>query len=262
MAKDLGVLVIHGMGNQKEDFAGPLIGDINKKLTDADRDRIAWKPVYWADILGTRQSKYLDDARKDFDLDFIRMRRFIVSSIGDAAAYRKVDRPNGNSYELIHRRVAQATALLEEDLDRRDAPLFVLAHSLGCHIISNHIWDLKDASEGSLFSQFKTLKLLVTFGCNIPLFTFALSEVIPIDLPQHAIWENYFDSDDVLGFPLGPTRGYENSIVIDKEIKVGGPLTSWNPLSHNKYWTDDDLTIPIAHHIQEELRSIDASSSG
>ena len=257
MAKDLGILVIHGMGEQKKDFAEPIIADVQNKLTDQDRDRISWQPIFWADILAPRQSKYLADARKQFDLDFIRLRRFIVSSIGDAAAYRKVKHPKKNTYELIHNRVTEATATLERNLDKDDASLFVLAHSLGCHIISNHIWDLRGTSDGSSFSRFKTLRALITFGCNIPLFTFALSKVEPITLPKGAIWENYFDSDDVLGFPLKPASGYGNSIVVDKEINVGGPLTSWNPLSHNKYWKDDSLTIPIAHHIQNELRNLE-----
>ena len=161
--------------------------------------------------------------------------------LGDAAAYRKVDREGQNTYELIHNRIYQATATLEKEIGNSNASLFVLAHSLGCHIISNHIWDLQFVKKESRFAQFETMKLLVTFGCNIPLFTFALNEVVPISLPKGAKWENYFDSDDVLGFPLRPTSGYENSIVVDKEINVGGPLTSWNPLSHNKYWTDDKL---------------------
>ena len=39
----------------------------------------------------------------------------------------------------------------------------------------------------------------------------------------------------------------------DIEINVGSVFSSWNPASHSDYWTDDDLTIPIAQFLSRLL---------
>jgi len=257
MAKDLGILVIHGMGQQAMHFADGLERDVSGKLNSAHAQRIAWQSVFWADILESRQQQYLKKARREADLDYISLRRFIVSSIGDAAAYRRVGKPTEGTYGRIHARVRDAKLQLEDRLTNPNGPLIILAHSLGGHIISNYIWDIEE--KNSPFQDFSGLRVLITFGCNIPLFTFALGRVVPITLPDGAIWENYYDPDDVLAYPIAPTRGYSSSGVIDRAINVGGLFSSWSPLSHSKYWTDDSLTRPIANHVESLLNEIDGS---
>jgi len=70
----------------------------------------------------------------------------------------------------------------------------------------------KDKPENS-FESMQNLAGIITFGCNIPLFTFAYNHVKPIEFPpsnldsklkQKAKWINYYDSDDILGYPLKP----------------------------------------------------------
>ncbi len=34
-------------------------------------------------------------------------------------------------------------------------------------------------------------------------------------------------------------------------MNVGTVITSWNPLSHNEYWTDDDFTGPTAELMRD-----------
>ena len=106
-----------------------------------------------------------------------------------------------------------------------------------------------------------TLAGMVTFGCNIPLFTFAYTNVAPIvfpaaelpdpgDVRDKAKWLNYYDPDDVLGYPLKSINAAYDAVVDeDIPINVGGLFSSWNPLSHNKYWTDNDFTKPAAEFI-------------
>lgn len=255
MANDIGILVIHGMGKQEEDFSDGLQADVSRKLRASDPERIAWQPVYWADILETRQEQYLKKARREADLDYISLRRFMVSSIGDAAGYRRVGKPTEGTYGKIHARVRAAKKELDDRLAKPDSPLVILAHSLGGHIISNYIWDIQKGDP--LSREFSGLEVLITFGCNIPLFTFALSKVEPIQL-NGATWENYYDPDDVLAYPIAPTRGYKGAGVVDKAINVGGVFSSWNPLSHSKYWTDNSLTRPIAKHVERILKKIDS----
>lgn len=51
-----------------------------------------------------------------------------------------------------------------------------------------------------------------------------------------------YDADDVLGYPLNILESYAKAGFCEvKLINAGGLLTSWNPLSHAKYWSDDDF---------------------
>ncbi len=82
------------------------------------------------------------------------MRRFMVYSVSDAAAYRKADDSKDTVYDDIHARVDLVMDKLDDPANP-DRPLVVLAHSLGGHIMSNYIWDLqKPGSEdgGGRFS--------------------------------------------------------------------------------------------------------------
>ena len=91
----------------------------------------------------------------------------------------------------------------------------------------------------------------------------AYDEVIPIKFPpaglsqalkNKAKWLNYFDPDDVLGYPLKSINpAYDNTVSEDISINVGGLFSSWNPLSHNEYWTDNDFTKPVSQFIKTFL---------
>jgi hypothetical protein len=100
------------------------------------------------------------------------------------------------------------------------------------------------------------LACMVTFGSTIPLFTFAYDKIVPITLPGSRLppaavarprWLNFYDQDDVLGYPLRPvSREYAATVDEDIEINVGRFGLSSTPLSHNAYWTDNDFTDPVA----------------
>ena len=268
MAKKLAVAVIHGMGSQEQGFSKPMVEELKDRVSRQGKNAadVAWGEIYWANVLQPRQRKYLEDANAKNDLDYTGLRKFVISAVGDAAAYRKVDSLDNTTYRIIHRRVRKVISTLAGEVDAEKTPLVVLAHSLGGHIMSNYIWDMQTAvKEGKTgipqtsFERMETLAGIVTFGCNIPLFTFAYKTVKPIKFPgsnlteevrKEAKWWNYFDTDDVLGYPLKPiNKAYGRVVHKDVPINVGGLFSSWNPMSHSKYWTDDDFTEPVAEFL-------------
>ena len=117
----------------------------------------------------------------------------------------------------------------------------------------------------------QTLAGIVTFGCNIPLFSLAYDEMTCITFPPPGLaayfpgadpaavaaaaqWLNFYDPDDVLGYPLKTLRdSYEQSVIQDILINAGDIRYSWNPLSHSHYWTDNNLTKPVAKLITDLL---------
>lgn len=276
--KRVAVLVIHGIGGQRADFAEPLIRGVNRevKRLGADASAIAWQPVYWDDLLVPRQQAYLKRALKDGRLNYQRLRQFVVSALGDAGAYRQ--RPSGTlagtqsgrTYERVHARIQeQLSGLYHGPLSERPLPLVLMAHSFGGHILSNYVWDSQQTPDGKLsaFERMHWLAGFITFGCNIPLFTFAVDKPVPIRFPatrlparfkEKARWLNFYDPDDVLGWPLKPVSpAYARAVDADIRLQVGGAVSGWTPAAHLLYWRDRRF----ARHVAEFLTTF-ASRSG
>jgi len=259
-------VVIHGMGSQQPNYSVPMRDEINKRL-GSDASRVKWREIYWAKLLDVREDAYLKEANANNNLDWTSLRRFMISAFGDASAYRKTNDPNNSAYHDIHEKVRAVIADLD---DGPDTPLMVMAHSLGGHIMSNYIYDIQQGHSvitpgPGNFQQMKTLAGMITFGCNIPFFTLAYrkADIHPIHFPgdtltpaqkSKAKWLNFYDPDDVLGYPLKAINQRYNRVVSeDNAINVGGILSSWNPMSHQEYWTDNDFTKPVTRFLQSWL---------
>lgn len=261
---DLAVVVIHGIGSSAPGYADGLRAAVADHL-GADAGRIAWAPILWSDVLGPRQAAYLERARTQARLDWLKLRGFVVEGLGDAAAYSYVDRPTGTYVEIHDRIRRRVRELYTDQLNRTAVPMVVLAHSLGSHVISSYIWDTQKGEPtgagagASPFERMEWLAGMITFGSTIPLFTFAYDPVVPIAFPGTALppgvaararWLNYYDADDVLGYPLKPLGPEYHAVVdADVEINVGGLAISMTPLSHGEYWTDSSLTRPVADYL-------------
>ena len=115
---------------------------------------------------------------------------------------------------------------------------------------------------------------MVTFGCNIPILSLSYPIAKPIYLPGSNVakklrkvskWLNFLDRDDVLGWPLRPLYEQHGSTldsdqmktvrrIEDHEINVGNLASSWNPLAHAYYWTDDDFISPVAAYLRRIVK--------
>lgn len=273
-----GVFLVHGMGMQSEqEFAATFVAEMERRLEARGlmREDVEFGRGFWADLLNERERDLLAQMERGGELDFRRLRGFVVNALGDAIAYRRGTADEKNLYYEIHRRILERLRALQASLGGVDAPLIVVAHSLGSVIMSDFIWDAQHPAKrralGSTdFERMRTLAGFITFGSNIPLFTLALPKVVAIAPPRAspaltpavravARWENYYDPDDVLGWPLkslGPRAplaageyAYAEAVDGDHAINAGGILAAWNPLSHMAYWKDRDFLGPAADQI-------------
>lgn len=277
MSKKLAVVIIHGMGSHKNElennihlYAKPMIDELEDRIKSQNKDpgQVAWKTIYWANVLETPEIKYFNEMKNKSDVDWITLRKFIITAFGDATGYRKERDSVNGTYQRVHEKIRDAIKeLFENDLGSTSVPLIILAHSLGGHMMSNYIYDRQKSAVdappvASDFERLHTLAGMVTFGCNIPLFTFAYNPIVPIEFParqlddtikQKSKWLNFYDPDDILGYPLKPIPEYDAVVNKDIPINVGGILTSWNPVSHTEYWTDNSFTGPVAKFICDFL---------
>lgn len=104
----------------------------------------------------------------------------------------------------------------------------------------------------------------MTFGCNIPLFTFAYDPVEPIRFPGHCLpealrtqarWLNLYAPADPLGYPLRPIKGYAELVHEDRAMPVGAWYKRHTPLSHMAYWEDRGFQRYLAREIRRLLQA-------
>lgn len=262
-------LVIHGIGSQKEGYSLPFRDLVTRHMPTAEgAERVDWREIYWQNILAGRQRDYLEAADRAgrLRLDFVR--RIVVGALGDAAAYQPVASTTGanTTYRKVHERVAGT--LSDGFAAAAGEPLAVvfLAHSLGGHIVSNFVWDEQkaalDKQRGTGLGPAGWMDRFVgfvTFGCNIPLFTFAYDPVTPIAFPPpglapelqpHAQWRNYFAPTDYLGYPLKPVSpAYDAVVTADERIGVTGGLIRRLVNAHELYWRSGELIRPVARYL-------------
>lgn len=291
----VGVLVVHGIGEQsEEDFGVAFIAAVRERLAGLGvaPARVAFRRGYWADLLNARERALLAEAAAGGPLRWGALRGFVVNALGDAVAYRRGTADRNNLYYDVHARLLAHLRALRATLGG-DAPLVVVAHSLGSVIASDFVWDAQhperrcgvaaEAAGGSDFERMRTLAGLVTLGSNIPLFTLALPRVVAVAPPRAspalapavravAAWHNYYDPDDVLGWPLrtldpggplGPGEwAYADAVDADHAVNAGGPLTAWNPLSHTAYWRDAGVLDAAATQIAAVARAAGPPDDG
>ncbi len=269
MSKQLGLLLIRGSGEsgfkRQKGFIKKLGKDLAKR--EIDSDLIQHEYVDWYGPLQEEQKGILNRMdEKGIKLKSRLTRNLIITNIGDLINYGGKPNLPSNSYEETHKLVHQSMLSLKNMLID-NAPLIIIATSMGTEIINNYIWDRQNAHGSdplgnSPFERFETLVGLFTFGSNLPIFASShdIDALVPITFPHpdlgaellpKAVWENYYDKNDSMGYPIKAINSnYSNANVVDIQINTGGILTSWNLLSHFGYWKSRKLVKRIGKYIQ------------
>jgi hypothetical protein len=278
------VAIVHGVGKQRPDFADELKAKLIEQFVERlpgkvpnPHTQLVIEPIHWAPAIQEEEELLWKRLNRAGNLDFIKLRQFMVEFGADALAYQPLPRERA-IYEAIHSVVARGLRNLAEQAGA-DAPLCVIAHSLGTVISSNYLYDLQKGfdflpeSVQEYHSQTplemgETLAFFYTLGSPIALWSLRYSDFgVPIAVPSSDLakyhpnlngeWINFYDADDVIGFPLRPLNAaYRKMVTKDVQVNVGSFLVSWSPLSHMQYWTDNDVIEPIATSLARAWRKI------
>jgi hypothetical protein len=277
MAATLALLIVHGMGDTAPDFHEELVVPLRTRLQDA-WDRVAWRPVYYGPVLQRNERAIFDRMRPL--LRWEGLRELMLFGFSDAASLEHKKELALSPYWQTQRLILQQLDELFEEV-AGPAPLAIVAHSLGCQVMSNYIWDaqqprayagiwsapLEDGvpadSPRDRFRRMRSLRLLMTTGCNIPVFVAGHSAIEPIDRSKLAAgfrWFNQFDPDDVLGWPLAQLSAPYAALVEDRAVNASGNtllahVKSLTPYSHMQYWSTEKVLDRIADEIKEMLES-------
>ncbi|HEX8454020.1 MAG TPA: hypothetical protein VF647_18180 [Longimicrobium sp.] len=258
----IGVLTIHGMGEQEEDFDSHLRAELDQRFSDEVRSDVVYESIWFSGLIQGRQDQVWE-AMRDRQIDMHGLRKFFLYYFSDATTYVGRPDPADAVYRKVHHYIRGRLDALREKLGGEDGPTVVIAHSLGCQVISDYIWDAAKGigiwhggAPATEFQRLGTARYLLTCGCNIPLFVSGLPKIVAIERPNPRFrWINFFDRDDVLGWPLKPLsdgfdRSYARTVDEDREINVGG-IKGLTPLSHTEYWKSAAFTSPVAKLIEE-----------
>ncbi len=278
MSAKIAIAIIHGAGITRPDYADDMIADLKRRFAaDAGSDpdaALVFRPIFWEPVLRRPERELWARLQEGGPLDFALLRQFIVDFMGDTLAYQP-GRHQRDCYEAIHSVVADGLRVLA-DIAGRDAPLVVIAHSLGTIIGINFFHDLQRLQKllGERFraalrprrtplEKGETLTCFFTLGSPLALWSlrfrdFGTPLTVPSpklgkhhpDLVPLAVWENYYDPSDVIAYPLKTLNAaYARTVTSDVPVKVGGLLTGWNPLAHRGYLTSERVSLPLASRL-------------
>jgi pimeloyl-ACP methyl ester carboxylesterase len=266
MSKRIGVLTIHGMGEEGEDFDVQLRRGLKRTLSPRVYDDLVIQSIWFHEAIGGPQQAVWERMRST-GLRYRFLRDFALFYLSDVTAYEGRAHVADSVYRKVHRIIKRRIDLLAYELGVGERPVVVFAHSLGCQVISNYIWDAQQSlaaggapsgiwpefgGKPNRFQALATMRYLFTTGCNIPLFVSAYERIEAISRPSPVFeWINYYDRDDVLGWPLKPlSTGFPNAydavVTQDVEINVG-----YTPLSHMGYWTDKSFLRSTSEKLAE-----------
>lgn len=267
MNKSIAVITLHGMGEEKSDYFEGLKKKLAYKLK-RDWEKVAFIPIQYQPILQKNQERVWQRMNK-YPLDGAMLRRFLLFGFSDAGSLEYSARSRtSDQYIQVQLEIIGALDDAYSQLGDCHKPVVIIAQSLGCQVMSNYIWDFQhgkgvfngfepDASEDMRrMRRLESCVYFLTTGCNIPMFVGGLDPIRPIQKPcNEFIWENYFDKDDVLGWPLSPLSDEYDALVKDYSINSGSVFTSWTPLSHGQYWTDKNVIKPLVKRIKTYLET-------
>lgn len=269
MAKTVALVTIHGMGDTDKDYYADFYDEIRDRVDPAVWDKTIFRSIYYQDELQHQQQDIFNRMRTE--IDWKKLRKFLLFGFSDAASIEHRKSDDDSAYFRVQMKILEALDAVWLDAGEQPVPVILLAQSLGCQVVSNYIWDAKPGflppagvwaydlgdgvDEGSprdLFRRLRSLERLYTTGCNIPIFVAGHKRIVAISRPNNNFeWHNFYDEDDVLGWPLQPLSPSYRRLVNDIPVNAGGGVfgtvfKSWNPFSHGQYWTDGEVLRPLA----------------
>ncbi len=287
MTQKLAVAIVHGVGSQKATFAKQLAEalkhrfghELGGEVPDPESELLI-RGVYWAKVLEAAENELKARTEPVGGLHWDELRDVFIDLGGDAIAYQPDEKGRRDTYVEIHKTFAGTLKHLAADAGG-DAPLCIIAHSLGTVIASNYVYDLQANQApqevavlggGTALERGETLSLLYTMGSPIAIWSLRYPDFgTPIAFPPPGLagptlavaeWVNLFDRDDVVAYPLrGLNAKYAKAVTEDLQINVGNLFVSWSPLTHTRYWTDRGVIARLTDGLVRTWRAANASGS-
>lgn len=267
MANAIILMTIPGIGTQEKGYSNGMVDDIKKfsKKTALEGNIrfIETRPFGVTHVDNNQEELFnrLDKANKMGGI--LSLRKFVLEAFGDGVTFERGAHLPDSTYRKIHTylkgEIEEANSIIQ---GYEKAKLVIVGSSLGVHILSTYIWDADNGKNifenepANNANNLSNLSFLASIGCNLPLFVSGMeeSQIKPFDGSKRAAdftWDNYYDKDDVLGWPLKQMSPEYDKLVTDYQINTGLYIGS-----HVRYWKDNDFTKPFTRKLVEMFEGI------
>jgi len=278
------LITVHGMGTTPRDYADEIKKELQRRLGNRFTD-LHIGSVYYQSILQPNEDRIWDKVSRRLKWD--ELRKFLLYGFADAAGLENGKEFPNSVYAKAQIEVAKELYNAKKHTSP-DAPVIIIAQSLGCQVVSCYFWDALRAQQGQnvsvgiwknikdyesqitggtpleaediSFLQGSSFSRFLTTGCNIPIFVaaHAVDDIIPIRPNANFKWDNYYERDDLLGWRRAVMSSEYAQVVTDHMVNAGSGilgwlLKSWNPLSHGQYWGDDEVLNPLEAELKRLL---------
>ncbi len=262
--KKMIVLTIPGIGTKQKNFSKPLEEAIRRYAADSEMINnfhlIELLP-FKESLIDLHQQQLYDRISAHNDLGGVfSLRKFVTQVFGDALTFERDAMLLDSPYKIIHRYLRDEFKHVTEIMDNHPGSrLAIVTGSLAAHILSTYIWDadhnigIFHEHHADRTENLRNLDYMASIGCNIPLFVSGIEESKILAFDKRSLnfeWDNFYDKDDVLGWPLKQLSPSYEMMVNDFEINTG-----MNIGSHIRYWNDDDFTKPFSRKLIELYNS-------
>lgn len=260
MSKHLFVMAIPGSGTKQDGFSNKMQKDIKKFTKNTalhDNYTVIECLPYNKSGIDTDQKAMFERMKKHNKLGgILSLRKAFISAFGDAVVFESDSSNTQSAYYRIHTYLKNCFEQVNQMMDMYDESILVIvAGSMAIHVLNCYIWDadkgirIFENQPANANNNLKNLVYLATIGCNIPIYLSAKqpNDIVPINKRNETFtWDNYYDKDDVLGWPLKPLCPAYDALVNDHQINTGPYV-----LSHIKYWDDNSFTKPFSKKLVE-----------
>lgn len=273
----IGILIIHGMGDQKKNFCDDFIEKIKEQYTG--KVSLVFEPIYWAKVLSKQERRILENT-DIFNLNYTEhLRPFVVNYLADVIAYQKTferkDFKKKNKgefgdrgiYHIIQQLISGKISRLKTKIGECN-PIVMIGHSLGSIMLLNYLHDVQKSDKDKIVRDWHyednfNLAGLITMGSPLALWllrykNFGKAIRFPLDstgrdFRSKAKWINFYDKDDILAYPLKELNNSFQKLksLEDREVNAGNILQKWNPASHNGYMNTRKVIEQISLFIDE-----------
>ncbi|TVY11273.1 hypothetical protein [Paenibacillus cremeus] len=247
MRTQVGILIIHGMGKKRMGYSKPLQLRLRRRLAgmtglDISVRDFVFEEVVWSDIVEVNQDFVRKAVKAEFDdeLEFDMARSFIIKYAVDVLGYHRIDvgQTTNALHTAIHQRIAESLHQLRKKVGP-EAPVCVIAHSLGTVVSSNYIYDMQMQKnvvpplENNHLETCQTIASFYTLGSPISLFSlkYMNKDESTIQIPaketnryRYGEWVNLYYDRDIMAYPIAQFNNNANLNVKDIKLESNSGL--------------------------------------
>jgi hypothetical protein len=254
--KKVALITIHGIGSTPPNYNAPLQQELRRRLGQR-MDEVHVGSVYYQSLMEPNERRVWGLVANE--VDWHSLRRFLLFGFADAAGMEANKDSVKSVYTLTQVAMARELYLAYQSVGPTGA-VVLLAQSLGGQVMSCYFWDAGKMRNGQevkvgLWANFEAnltavlgndastapilgwlqgagVRHILTTGCNIPLFVaaHARNDILPISPNTQFTWDNYFDEDDVLGWPLSKlSPGYGQVVRDHAAVPVSSAVHEHRP---------------------------------